>query len=329
MTLLTPHLILVALAALWTLIAATVLLILLSHALRRGRSRHREELDRRARPLVVRFALAEEDDPALEGTLARASGAFGDRVDERLLSVLETLRGDSRERIVALLVDRGHPPRLRRRARSRRTTVRAAALRRLGQLALPTDEDLIRGATADPSPVVAAIAIRAAASYPGRASVAAALERLRGRGEVPALVVVTSLIAQGAASADALAAIREGLADPSSRVRAACAQTLGELTSTADAAALGRLLRRDPTPGVQLAAATALERVGRASAVPALLDGTRSPWGPVRTHSLLALLALPREVTAAALVEVARRPDPLLTPLLAAQPAPPSPEAHP
>jgi HEAT repeat protein len=313
---LAPRLILAALVALWSLILLTTLALVLVHAVRATRTRRRERLDARARPLVIRFALAEDEDPALAQTLRRAGGAFGERIDERLLSVLETLRGEARGRIAAMLVERGHPARLRRRARARRTPVRAAALRRLGQLALPLDASLVRGAVADRAPIVRTVAVRAIASYASADAVEAVLEQLRGRGEVPSLVVVTSLIDQGARSPEALAAIRAGLGDARPTVRAACAQALGELTSAADAERLGLLLRRDPTPSVQLAAATALQRVGRTSSVPALLEATRSPWGPVRTHALRALLALPRDVTAEAIIEVSRRGDALLAPLL-------------
>ena len=311
-----PRLILTALIALWSLVLLTTIVLVLVHAVRAVRARRSEQLDARARPLVIRFALAEDEDAALTETLRRARGPFGERVDERLLSVLGTLRGDARGRIAALLVERGHPPRLRRRAMARRATVRAAALRRLGQLALPADADLVRLAVSDRAPIVRTVAVRAVASYASADTVEAVLRQLRGSGEIPSLVVVTSLIEQGAESPEALDAIRAGLGDSRATVRAACAQALGELTSAVDAERLALLLHRDPTPSVQLAAATALERAGRTSSIPALLEGTRSPWGPVRSHSLQALLALPRDVTVEAIAEVARRGDALLTPLL-------------
>ena len=313
-----PRLLLAALVALWSLILLTMSALFLVHAVRASSRRRREQLDLRARPLVIRFALAEDEDPALGEVLRRADGAFGERVDERLLSVLETVRGEARARIAAKLVERGHPARLRRRARARRPTVRAAALRRLGQLGLPADAELVRRSITDRAPIVRTVAVRAVASYASARAVEAVLEQLRGKGEVPSIVVVTSLIDQGSRSPEALEAIRAGLADPRSAVRAACAQALGELTSAGDAERLGLLLRRDPTPAVQLATATALERVGRSSSVPALLEATRSPWGPVRSHALRALLALPRDVTAEAIAEVTRRGDPLLMPLLPA-----------
>ena len=313
-----PRLLLAALVALWSLILLTMSALFLVHAVRASSRRRREQLDLRARPLVIRFALAEDEDPALGEVLLRADGAFGERVDERLLSVLETVRGEARARIAAKLVERGHPARLRRRARARRTTVRAAALRRLGQRGLPADAELVRRSLTDRAPIVRTVAVRAVASYASARAVEAVLEQLRGKGEVPSIVVVTSLIDQGSRSPEALEAIRAGLADPRSAVRAACAQALGELTSAGDAERLGLLLRRDPTPAVQLATATALERVGRSSSVPALLEATRSPWGPVRSHALRALLALPRDVTAEAIAEVTRRGDPLLMPLLPA-----------
>lgn len=318
-----PRLILSVLAVLWALILVTLCALALVHAVRIVRSRRRARLDLRARPLVIRYALDDEADPLLGETLRLTTGALGDRVDERLLSVLETLRGEARERIATMLVERGHPQRLRRRARSGRTTVRAAAVRRLGQLALPDDAALVARAVHDRAPIVRTIAVRAVASYPSAAMVETVLEQLRGNGEVPSLAIVTSLIDQGTRSPEALRAIRAGLGDDRAAVRAACAQALGELTSAADADRLGLLLRRDPTPSVQLAAATALERVGRASSVPALLEATRSPWGPVRAHALQALLALPRDVTTEALAEVSGRGDALLAPLL--PPADPAP----
>lgn len=314
-----PRLILTALAVLWAVIVVAIVSVILLHGIRVLLARRRDRADAQARPLVIRYALADDEDAAdpaevaLAETLRGATGLLGERIDERLLSVLETLRGDSRARIAAMLIDRGHPARLRRRARLRRTTVRAAAVRRLGQLGLPSDEEAVRRATTDPAPIVQTVAVRALAAYPSAASVEAVLDRLRHRAEVPSLVVVTSLITQGGTDPRALAAIRQALSDPAPRVRAAAAQTLGELSSAADTARLGALLRLDPTPGVQLAAATALTRVGTAESVPALLEGTRSPWGMVRSHALGALLALPREESAEALAAVAASGDPLLT----------------
>ncbi len=311
------RLILTVLITLWTLIVLAVVLLGVVHAVRVLQRRGHDRLDAQARPLVVRFALVEEDAQVPAAALRTATGAFGDRVDERLLSVLGTVRGEARQRIVDMLVERGHPVLLRRRARSRRTTTRAAAVRRLGQLGLPEDEQLLLHAVADRAPIVRTTAVRAVSSYPSPAAAGAVLEVLRGAGEVPSLVAVTSLIEQGSVAPGALESIRAGLHDPSATVRAACAQTLGELTSVADADRLALLLRRDTSPTVQLAAASAMLRVGRASSVPALLEGARSPWGPVRSHCVQALLALPRELTAEALAEIARRGDALLAPLLA------------
>jgi HEAT repeat protein len=311
-----PQLIVTVLVALWILIGGVLIALSAVHGIRVLRDRRTARLDVQARPLVIRYALAEDEDSSLAETLRGASGGLGDRIDERLLSILETVRGDSRSRIAEMLVARRHPQLLRRRARSRRSTVRARSIRRLGQLALPEDEELVHRALSDPSPVVRTIAVRAIVAWPSGPVVTAVLERLRGTEGIPSLVVVTSLIGQGRSSTGALDAIRAGLSDPHPRVRAACAQALGELTSVVDAGRIGLLLRRDPAPSVQLAAATALARVGRSASVPALLEGSRSPWGPVRTHSVTALLALPREITDEALSEIAARGDSLLAPLL-------------
>ncbi|MFC0673965.1 HEAT repeat domain-containing protein [Brachybacterium hainanense] len=316
--LLSPALLWTVLAAVWALVLLAALAAFTVHLLQRRAESRRDRLDGQARPLVTRFVLAEGDaeDPELRATLRGAEGALGDRIDERLLSLLGTLTGDARERIVTLLVDRGHPQRLRRRARSSRHLVRASAIRALGALALPADREELRRAARDPSPVVSAVAVRALGAHPSPASTEVVLELLRTGGAIPHLVLVNALIDQGAGDAAALALIRSGLSDPTTRVRAACAQALGELTSTADAPELGQLLRVDPAGDVQLAAATALRRVGRASSVPALVGGTRSRLGPVRLQSALALLALPRDLTEAPLAELARRQDPLLAPLL-------------
>lgn len=317
----TPELILNTLAVIWGLIVLTVAATALMHGLRVLRKRGYALHDQRARPLVARFALADETDepdPALRETLRQARGSFGARVDQRLATVLESVRGESRDRLAALLVERGHADRLRRRARSRRTVVRAGALRRLGKLGLPEDAETVRAGTSSSRPIVQSVAARALASYPSAESVQAVLALLRGTGEVPTLVTVSALIGMGGRDGESLQSIRDGLEDSSPRVRAACAQALGELTSTADADRIGRLLTTDPTPGVQLAAASALERIGRSSSVPALLHGARSAWGPVRLHSAQALLALPAEVRGDALAELARTADPLLATVLQA-----------
>ena len=321
----TPELILNTLAVLWGLIALTVVATALMHGLRVLRGRRLARFDQQARPLVTRFALVEEADdvdPALRETLRQARGAFGERVDQRLATLLESVRGEARDQLASLLVERGYADRLRRRARSRRTVVRAGALRRLGKLGLPEDEETVRAGTTSSRPIVQSVAARALIAYPSATSVRAVLALLHGTGEVPTLVTVSSLIGMGRQDDVALQAIRDGLEDSSPRVRAACAQALGELTSTADADRIGHLLTTDPTPGVQLAAASALERIGRSSSVSALLHGARSAWGPVRLHSAQALLALPAEVRGEAVAELARTADPLLAPVLQAHPDP-------
>ena len=70
-----PRLVLTVLAVLWTLIAVVTLMLGAVHAVRTVRERGRTRLDARARPLVIRFALGEEEDPALLRTLRDSRGA--------------------------------------------------------------------------------------------------------------------------------------------------------------------------------------------------------------------------------------------------------------
>lgn len=314
---LTPQLILTVTAGVWAVVIAVIAVTFVVHAVRVTQARRREQLDAVARPLVASLVLADEDDVATHQALEQATGTLGERVDERLLALLDAVRGEGRDRLVAMLVRRGHPQRLRRRARARRAATRARAVRQLGLLGLEVDRDLLLRATEDRSAIVRSVAARALASYPGALAVGAILSLVRTDRAIPALVLMNALVDIGERDDEGLAAIRAGLDDASPRVRAACARVLGELTSAADGDRLAVLVDRDPAPSVRFAAATALTRVGTAAHVPVLLEATRSVWAPVRVECVRALQALPPQVSADALAEIRTRTDPVLATVLA------------
>lgn len=311
---LTPRVVLAALVIVWSAVLFLVIGTGVAHGTRVLVERRRARHDELARPWVTAYALGDgEDAPRLRA----ASGVLGDRVDERLLALLDVVSGDARARLVAMLVDRGHPPRLRRRMRSGWAAIRAGSVRRLGMLALPADERLLLDALTDRSSVVRSVAARALCAYPSRRAVQAVLDLVRSDGHVPSLVLVNVLMALGREDQECRDAIREGLLDSSERVRAACAQTLGLLTSVIDSPRLGILLNRDPAPVVQLAAATALTRIATGNSVPALLAGTTSSWPQVRVECVRALQALPSALAGTALAEVRQAQDPVLATVLA------------
>ncbi|PZO60813.1 MAG: hypothetical protein DI635_15155 [Pseudoxanthomonas suwonensis] len=327
---LTPRLLLTATAGIWGMLVLLIVLTITVHAVRVTRARRREELDAVARPLVASLVLADSEagtgggnatgenrDIATHQALLQARGALGDRVDERLMALLDVVRGEGRERLVAMLVRRGHPQRLRRRAGSHRSATRAGAVRRLGLLGLPVDAPLIREATSDRSAIVRSVAARALAAYPEPLSVHAILSLVREDRAIPALVLMNALVHIGQQEGDCLAVIRAGLDDPAPRVRAACARVLGELTSAVDGDHLAHLVDHDPAPSVRLAAATALTRVGTAAHVPSLLGAASSVWAPVRVECVRALQSLPPAVSADALAEIASHQDPVLAAVLA------------
>lgn len=320
-TWLTPQVIVMITVALWALVLLVILATLIAHVVRVSRADRRERLDAVARPLVAALVLEESDGAATHDALARARGALGDRVDERLLTLLDVVRGEGRDRLVAMLVERGHPDRLRRRARSHRSSTRARAVRQLGQLGLDRDADLLLAATGDRSAIVRSVAARALVAHAGARSVDAILALVREDRSIPALVLMNALVQIGETDPEGLGSIRAGLDDPSARVRASCARVLGELTSAADGDRLAQLVSRDPAPSVRFAAATALTRVGTAAHVPALLEATRTVWAPLRVECVRALQALPPAVSADALADIATRADPVLATVLT-QPAP-------
>lgn len=294
-----------ALVVVWALVAALLVATGLVHVVRVGLARRRRRGDDIARPMVSAYALGEQD---AEERLRRASGLLGDRVDERLLALLDVLSGESRQRLVDMLVERGHPQRLRRRLGSPFASTRAAAVRRLGSLGLPEDGELLTAALGDRSPIVRSVASRALASYPSRRVVERVLMLVREDREVPVLVLVNALLALGERNPVCCDAIREGMRSSSPRVRAACAKTVGLLTSVADAARVARLLYTDPDPMVQLACANALTRIGTGASVPALRMGLDSPWPQVRAECQRALRALPKGLSSPAVTAIEADP---------------------
>ncbi|MDO5661778.1 MAG: HEAT repeat domain-containing protein [Brachybacterium sp.] len=319
-----PRTIVATLVTVWVTIALVIGIVLVTHAVRVRRAAQRAVLDDRARPLVIDFVLDEDDAPAHTETLREATGGMGTSVDERLLAVLNTVTGDARERIVRMLIARGLPRRLRRATGSWRSHRRARAVLQLGLLGLPEDADLLTRALNDRAALVRAVAVRALGRHPSPQSAHAILGTIREDRAIPVLVSMNALLDIGHNPA-CHRIIREGLVDASPRVRAASARVLGDLTSAADARRIGILLDRDPVPSVQLAAATALRRIGTEINIPQLLAGTTSSWGPVRLEALRALLTLPAAATADALAQVRGLHDPVLVPLLDAS-ADPRPE---
>jgi hypothetical protein len=266
-------------------IAIAVLVVLLSTAtvFRRW---HRERQERRRariveplRQVLIRLVTDPTgDDPSLEHQTLLATPARTWRtLEPTVLDMLRKVRGESRQRLVGLVVAKGTVDRMRSRARGRGAVRRAHAAELLGLLGqLESRDDLVR-LLADRDPEVRLVAARALGELGDPTAAGPLLQALARDRSVPLRVVARSLARLGPGTASALVA---GLASEDAVARAVCAEISGLLGVTAAQPTLLALLEAERDDDVRIRAARALGRIGLPSALGALVratDGSRPP----------------------------------------------------
>jgi HEAT repeat protein len=262
-------------------VAIAVLVVLLSTATvlrrwHRGRQeRRRARIVEPLRQVLIRLVTDPTgDDPSLEHqTLLATPSRTWQALEPTVLDMLRKVRGESRQRLVDLVVAQGTVDRMRRRSRGLGAVRRAHAAELLGLLGqLESRDDLVR-LLADRDPEVRLVAARALGELGDPTAAGPLLQALARDRSVPLRVVARSLARLGPDAASALVA---GLASEDAVVRAVCAEISGLLGVTAAQPALFAVMDAERDDDVRIRAARALGRIGLPSALPALVRATDS-----------------------------------------------------
>jgi hypothetical protein len=264
-------------------IAALVVVLSAATVLRRYQrqyaERRRARLVEPLRQVLVRLVTDPTgDDPCLEHeTLLRTPPRTWRALEPTVIDMLRKVRGDSRDRLVALVVAEGTVERLRRRTRRTGAVRRAHAAELLGLMRRPEARDDLVRLLADRDPEVRLVAARALGELGDAAAAAPLLQSLAGPRPVPLRVVARSLARLGSGTGPTLV---EGLAADSALARGVCAEIAGLLGVTAAHAALLDVVDRDADDDVRIRAARALGRIGLPSALPALVRASDAHQPP-------------------------------------------------
>ncbi|HET8616566.1 MAG TPA: HEAT repeat domain-containing protein [Actinomycetales bacterium] len=271
-------------------IAALVVLLSVATVVRRYRRERRER--RRAtlveplRQVLVRLVTDPTgDDPSEEHVELLATPPRTWRaLEPTVLDMLRKVRGESRDRLVALVVAHGTVERMRRRTRRPGAVGRAHAAELLGLLRRREGRDDLVRLLSDRDPEVRLVAARALGELGDTSAAPALLASLVTERSVPLRVVARSLARLGPQTGSTLV---EGLRSPDALVRSVCAEISGLLGVTAAQESLLAVTDADPDDDVRIRAARALGRIGLPSALPVLVAAT----APDRPAPLRAVAA--------------------------------------
>lgn len=260
-------------------VGIAVLVVLLSTAtVSRRYQRQRRELRRAGlveplRQVLVRLVTDPTGgDPSEEHVQLMATPAATWRaLEPTVLDMLRKVRGESRERLVALVVAQGTVDRMRRRTRRPGAVGRAHAAELLGLLRRPEAKGELVRLLVDRDPEVRLVAARALGELGDPSAARPLLRTLVSDRSVPLRVVARSLARLGPQIG---ATLVEGLRSPDALVRSVCAEISGLLGVTAAQAALLAVAADDRDEDVRIRAVRALGRVGLPSALPVLVRAT-------------------------------------------------------
>ncbi|MBI9115081.1 HEAT repeat domain-containing protein [Sanguibacter suaedae] len=283
----------------WTLTvlcALCVALLLATVAVRVGRgvlARRREALVAQVRPLVLEVLTAEDDEvaPACE-KVAAVPEPLWPTAERYVLAAFDSVRGEVRDALVQVLLDRGTLARAVAATTARSAVRRARAAEVVGLVGHVDGRRSIVRLLSDPSVEVRTVAARALGQLGDPHVAALLLGALRPGSDVPASIVGTALIGIGEADTTALEPALEGaLADRDEIVRLTAVAVAAELLVLPTARYVGERVLHDPSPAVRVQAARALARLGGAWAVPTLASATAPTEDPgVRLAAARTLL---------------------------------------
>ncbi|QIX27444.1 HEAT repeat domain-containing protein [Nocardioides sp. JQ2195] len=242
------------------------------------------------REVVLSFVMGEDDE--VERARDRIVGMRGgewDRTESQIFSLLPKVRGETRERLVAVVRERGAAQRARQLVRSRSAVIRCRGAHRLGALRDPGDGPVLATLLDDRQFLVRRVALRALGSIGDPTRVPAVLSCA----DEPAMTrdVVSALQRMGIEASPELrrqleTALRTD--HDHDRVAEVAAIALGLIGDTVAVPLLVQALAaRDGA--VRVAAATALGAIGSQVAVPALVEQLDSDDDRLREVAARAL----------------------------------------
>ena len=288
-----PGLLHVALILLIVFAMVALLLFALLVGIRGSRlvtERRRERRRAATRALLLAILLGEpEEADTSRAALLRRSGRAWEQTEERVFEMLPKLKGDSRGDLTELLTDKGTLARARRSSRARSAVRRCRGVFALGVLgdrdSLPRMVEML----GDRSFLVRRTAVRALGNLGDPAAVHALLGLV---GHEPRLArdVVYALDRIGTVAAPVLRAeLLDALEHPGSDHPEAdlAAAVLGLIGDFGAAGVLARGLASGQ-PGLDVACAEALGRVGSAETLPELVIALSSDRGALRTAAARA-----------------------------------------
>jgi HEAT repeat protein len=273
-------------------VAIAVLIVALSAATvlrryhRRRQERRRALLVEPLREVLIRLVTDPTgDDSSLEHqSLLILPSATWRALEPTVLDLLRKVRGESRQRLVALVVAKGTLERMRHQTQRLGAVRRARAAELLGLLCQPEARDDLVRLLEDRDAEVRLVAARALGELGDPTAAGPLLESLVRTRSVPLRVVARSLARLGPTAGTVLV---EGLRSDGALVRAVCAEICGLVGVTAAQPALLAALDRDADEDVRVRAARALGRIGLLSALPALVRAT-DDWQPPALRAVAA-----------------------------------------
>jgi hypothetical protein len=241
--------------------------------------RRRSRLTEKLRPQLLTAIHDPSADAALEIQPRHIRSAMS-----LVRTLLSSLRGEDRERLVGVLERHGVLDGALRDLSSRRGLRRALAADLLGAAGVERAAAPLAALLSDADADVRRTAARALGMIGDPEAIPALLTSLEGRRPVPLNTVTMAILRIGRAGADALLT---GFLKGGSRARAVCAELLGLQSMLGAAPALSEAVRNDEVLEVRIRAARALGRIGLPSSVETLAEVMR-PSEPVPLRAVAA-----------------------------------------
>jgi HEAT repeat protein len=259
---------------LWSMvviIAAVVVLVMITavgRAVRQRRRRSRDRLRDELRPTVVEVLSNPSARPSAD--LPRR-GRRDELFEVLAFEYLAKVKGESRDALVDLLVERGTIDDAERRLRRPGAVGRAAAAEFLGRCGLVRSREPLQGLLRDRTPALRAAGVRALGRLGDPAVIDPLLESIR-HGSVPAAIVAQSTLRVGPAG---IPALHRAVADDDDAVRSVAVAVLGLQRAIEAVPTLVGVLAGDDKITVRGHAARALGHIGDPRAVDPLKRAAR------------------------------------------------------
>lgn len=256
--------------------------VFVGRILRLRREARAAETFERVRPAVYDL-LEDAQDIEARRRLVEIGARDWRRLELRLLTLLEQLRGDNLRDFVLALDGRDFEGQTRRDLASRRTMVRLRGAHRAGVLQLEACRADLEHAALDRDAWVADAAVRSLGIIGDPASAVVVFRAVCNGHEGLALDALVKLCR------NAPQMVAANLAAESDRARRVAATVVGEVNLVTLGRDLEPLATQDPSPLVRLAAVRSLGDLGNPLHLDAVVTATHDPVLAVRRAALIAL----------------------------------------